>query len=67
MLVYGYYQSILDHSMELPLQGVKVVELTLAIAGPSAGSTLADYGMRIAIFYFTFFNFIFLLTQWGRG
>ena len=59
MLVYGYYQSILDHSMELPLQGVKVVELTLAIAGPSAGSTLADYGMRMAIFVFYFLQFHF--------
>lgn len=31
----------------LPLDGVKVVELTLAIAGPAAGATLADYGADV--------------------
>ena len=33
--------------MELPLEGVKVVELTIAVAGPSAGATLADYGADV--------------------
>jgi len=32
---------------EPPLLGVKVIELTLAIAGPSAGATLADYGADV--------------------
>lgn len=31
----------------LPLDGVKVVELTLAIAGPACGATLADYGADV--------------------
>ena len=33
--------------MELPLECVKVVELTIAVAGPSAGATLADYGADV--------------------
>ena len=33
--------------MERPLEGVKVVELTIAVAGPSAGATLADYGADV--------------------
>ena len=36
-----------DMAQDLPLDGIKVVELTLAIAGPSAGSTLADYGADV--------------------
>ena len=28
-------------------EGVKVVELTIAVAGPSAGATLADYGADV--------------------
>lgn len=34
-------------SLPLPLDGVRVVELTLAIAGPAAGATLADYGASV--------------------
>ena len=35
--------------MARPLEGVKVVELTLAIAGPSTGAVLADYGALHAV------------------
>lgn len=34
-------------AMELPLEGVKVVELSLAIAAPSCGQVLSDYGAEV--------------------
>ena len=33
--------------MERPLEGVNVVELSIAVAGPSCGATLADYGADV--------------------
>lgn len=34
-------------SLDLPLKGVRVAELTIAIAGPSAGQVLGDYGADV--------------------
>ena len=49
----GFFLGVLPHFGDVdhgrPLEGVKVVELTLAIAGPSTGAVLADYGALHAV------------------
>jgi len=60
--------SLLSNNVRCPLEGLKVLCVTHAIAGPSAGRTLAEYGASVLqIMYTHGFEYPFVYTYANLG
>ena len=60
--------SLLSNNVRYPLEGLKVLCVTHAIAGPSAGRTLAEYGTSVLqIMYTHGFEYPFVYTYANLG